>query len=78
MTTCRQSACTAPSPAGILQLAAGRDIELHLARVKTAVKKVLQRDGVIDRLGEDRSYGNVYEAAADRIPEAAAPQAVSD
>ena len=45
-----------------------RDIELRLARVKTKVKELLQRDGVVDRLGESRIYGNVYEAAADKIP----------
>jgi len=30
---------------------------------------LLQRDGVIERLGESRIHGNVYEAAADKIPE---------
>ncbi len=58
--------------AGILELATSRDIELRLARVKTKVKEVLQRDGFIDRLGESRIYGNVYEAAADKIPDAPA------
>jgi high affinity sulfate transporter 1 len=56
--------------AGILELATSRDIELRLARVKTKVKEVLQRDGFIDRLGESCIYGNVYEAAADKIPAA--------
>jgi SulP family sulfate permease len=55
---------------GILELATSRDIELRLARVKTKVKEVLQRDGFIDRIGESRIYGNVYEAAADKIPAA--------
>ena len=41
--------------------------ELRLARVKAQVMEVLQRDGVIDRLGESRVYGNVYQAAADQI-----------
>ena len=54
--------------AEILSLATSYDIELRLARVKTEVKMLLQRDGVIDRLGESHIYGNVYEAAADRIP----------
>jgi hypothetical protein len=31
--------------------------------------EVLRRDGVIDRLGESHIYGNVYEAAADKIPD---------
>ena len=43
--------------------------ELRLTRVKAQVLAVLRRDGVIDRLGESRVYGNVYEAAADQIPE---------
>jgi hypothetical protein len=33
------------------------------------VKDLLQRDGVIDSIGEDHIYGNVYEAAADQIPD---------
>ena len=37
--------------------------------MKIKVKEVLQRDGIIERLGENRIYGNVYEAAADQIPE---------
>jgi hypothetical protein len=28
---------------------------------------LLARDGVIDRLGEDRVYGNLYEACADHV-----------
>jgi hypothetical protein len=32
------------------------------------VLSLLRRDGVIEKLGEDKVYGNVYEAAADRIP----------
>ena len=59
----------------IIELATSRDIELRLARLKTMVKELLQRDGIVDRLGEDRIYGNVYEAAADRIPEGAEPPA---
>jgi SulP family sulfate permease len=62
----------------IIELATSRDIELRLTRVKTDVKDVLRRDGVIDRLGEGRIYGNVYEAVADQIPEARVPQAASD
>ena len=51
----------------LLELASSRDIQLRLTRVKTTVKTVLQRDGFIDRLGESRIYGNIYEAAADQI-----------
>jgi hypothetical protein len=42
---------------------------LRLTRVKVQVMEVLRRDGVIDRLGESQIYGNVYEAAADQIPD---------
>jgi hypothetical protein len=41
--------------------------EIRLARVKRDVRALLQRDGVIDTLGHDKIYGNVYEAAADHI-----------
>jgi anti-anti-sigma factor len=64
--------------AEIFELATSRDIELRLTRVKTAVKDLLWRDGVIDRLGESRIYGNVYEAIADQIPDVPGPQAGSD
>lgn len=53
----------------ILDLATNRDIELRLTRVKTKVKEVLYRDGVITRIGENQIYGNVSEAVADKIPD---------
>ena len=52
----------------ILGLAETYGAEVRLARVKPAVIALLRRDGVIDELGEDNVYGNVYEACADRIP----------
>jgi high affinity sulfate transporter 1 len=55
--------------AEIHELVTNYDIELRLTRVKPHVKDLLQRDGFIDRLGEGRVYGNVYEAAADQIPD---------
>jgi high affinity sulfate transporter 1 len=64
--------------AEIIELAESRDIELRLTRVKTEVKELLRRDGIVDRLGEGQIYGNVYEAAADMIPEVPAPQAGAD
>jgi len=54
--------------AEILDLATNNGIELRLTRVKTGVKELLGRAGVIDRLGESRIYSNVYAAAADQIP----------
>jgi SulP family sulfate permease len=55
--------------AEIVEMASNYDIELRLTRVKLQVMDVLRRDGVIDSLGEDHIYGNVYEAAADQIPD---------
>ena len=52
----------------ILNATTAYGAELRLARVKANVLSTLQRDGVIDALGKDHVYGNVYEAAADRIP----------
>ena len=49
------------------------NIELRLARVKAEVREYLRREGVIDRMGEDRIYGNIYEAAADQIPSGPVP-----
>lgn len=55
----------------IIDLAEAYGAEIRLARVKRDVRALLQRDGVIDKLGEDEIYGNVYEAAADCIPDTA-------
>lgn len=52
----------------ILDLGSTHDIEIRVARIKSPVKHLLERDGVIDVLGADRIYGNVYEAVADLIP----------
>lgn len=53
--------------AEIIDLAEAQGAEIRLARVKRDVRLLLERDGVIDKLGRDKLYGNVYEAAADRI-----------
>jgi SulP family sulfate permease len=53
----------------IIGLAHTYDAEIRLARVKPDVRDMLHVDGVIDELGEDHVYGNVYEACADHIPE---------
>jgi hypothetical protein len=55
--------------AKFIEAAPNYELELRLTRVKPDVKALLQRDGVIDRLGESQIYGNVYEAAADKIPD---------
>lgn len=55
-----------------------REIELRLTRVKTRVREVLHKDGIIEQIGERHLYGNVYEAAADKIPEAMNKNTSSD
>ena len=46
-------------------------VTLRLARVKPPVLAVLQRDGVIDRIGADHVHGNVHRAVeAQRAPSA--------
>lgn len=53
----------------LVDLAAAAQAEIRLARVKAPVLRMLERDGVIDRLGVDRIYDNVYQAVADLIPQ---------
>ncbi len=58
--------------AEILDLTESMQIELRLARVKPAIASVLEKDGVLDRLGPGRVHGNVHRAveaqlAADRL-----------
>ncbi len=52
----------------ILDLAEAYGAELRLARVKPDVLELLRRDGVLDKLGEDHLYGNIYQAVEDRLP----------
>ena len=40
-----------------------QDLELRLARVHKPVLEVLRRDGLIERIGEDRIHGSVHEGA---------------
>ncbi len=46
----------------ILELAHQAGATLRLARLKPGVRDVLVRDGVFDRIGEDRIHGNVHQA----------------
>ena len=48
----------------ILELTEQAGVTLRLARVKPAVREVLERDGVLDRIGEDKTHGNVDQAVA--------------
>ena len=46
----------------IQELVSGRGATLRLGRVKRQVMSVLQRDGVIDRIGADHVHGNIHRA----------------
>jgi len=52
----------------ILELTEQAGVTLRLARVKPAVREVLDRDGVLDRIGDDKTHGNVDQAVAAQIP----------
>lgn len=51
----------------ILELTEQAGVILRLARVKPAVREVLERDGVLDRIGDDKTHGNVDEAVEAQI-----------
>lgn len=53
----------------LVDLATAAEAEIRLARVKATVLRMLERDGVIDRLGPTKIYDNVYQAVADLIPQ---------
>jgi sulfate permease, SulP family len=46
----------------IRRLTEASDATLRVARVKPQVRAMLAADGVIDQIGQDHVYGNVYEA----------------
>ncbi|HXA57522.1 MAG TPA: SulP family inorganic anion transporter, partial [Streptosporangiaceae bacterium] len=51
----------------ILELTDQAGVTLRLARVKPAVREVLERDGVLDRIGDDKTHGNVDQAVEAQI-----------
>jgi anti-anti-sigma factor len=51
----------------ILELTKQGGTTLRLARVKPAVREVLERDGVLDRIGPDKTHGNVDQAVEAQI-----------
>ena len=61
----------------ILELMGQADLTLRLARLKPAVRELLERDGVLDLLGDDRIHDSIDQAiaaqaaAARRLPDAA-------
>jgi sulfate permease, SulP family len=46
----------------ILELTEQAGMTLRLTRVKPAVREVLKRDGVLERIGEDKIHGNIEQA----------------
>ncbi len=48
--------------AEIVDLAEQSDAALRLTRLKPAVRAILERDGVVERLGPDMIHGNIYRA----------------
>ncbi len=56
----------------ILELTKQADITLRLARVKPAVYEILKRDGFLERIGSDRTHGNVHRAVEAERGEATA------
>ena len=52
----------------ILELTEQAGVILRLARVKPAVREALERDGVLDRIGDDETQGNVDQAVGAQIP----------
>jgi SulP family sulfate permease len=57
----------------ILELTRQAGVSLRLARVKPAVHELLTRDGFFDRLGDDKTHGNVSRAVQAEIDDADTP-----
>lgn len=53
----------------VLELTDQAGIALRLARVKPAVEDVLRRDNFLERLGEQRTHGNVHRAVEALVEE---------
>ena len=51
----------------VLELTEQAGVILRLARVKPTVLEVLARDGFLDRIGENRTHGNVYRAVETQL-----------
>ena len=48
----------------MIRMAEESGVELRLAAVRPAVRRVLEREGAVDLLGADRIHGNVHRAVA--------------
>jgi SulP family sulfate permease len=51
----------------ILDLTGQAGVTLRLARIKPAVRGLLARDGVLDRIGDDKTYDEVDQAVAAQV-----------
>lgn len=51
----------------IFELIRQAGVTLRLARLKPAVRELLERDGVLDRIGGDRTHGNVDHAVQAQV-----------
>jgi SulP family sulfate permease len=57
----------------VLNLADESGITLRLARLKPTVRATLDRDGVLERLGQDKIHGNVHRAVQAQLETPASP-----
>jgi hypothetical protein len=48
--------------ADIITLARDAGVNLRLTRLKPAARAILERDGVIEKLGADMIHGNIHRA----------------
>jgi high affinity sulfate transporter 1 len=62
----------------ILELTKQAGVTLRLARMKPEVQALLGRDGILDRIGDDRTHGNVYRAVEAQIGEPETPDPQSE
>ena len=60
--------------AEIVTLADEAGLVLRLARVKPSIQATLERDGVLDRIGIDKLYGNIDQAVNAHLAEGPAPR----
>jgi SulP family sulfate permease len=51
----------------IIELTEQAGMSLRLARLKPGVRELLKRDGVLDRIGEDRIHGNIDQAVTAQV-----------
>ena len=58
----------------ILELTERARVTLRLARVKPAVRELLRRDHVLDRIGDHRIHGNVHRAVEAQLLAADTPE----